>query len=275
MDLKLWGPNPCELSEGAYRKMAVLQARSGNVDHKTNVMKPNTRRLVVIAEIGLALTMPLVKVFADADTFRGNIEESASWQGLTSEWWQWALSIPTPQNPQVDTTGENSVVGQRGSVWFLAGVFGGGTVTRTSFLPEGKALFFPVFNDVEINTPNVCGSGSDNVPVKILRAMSAANVRGAANLSVTVDGVPVKNFRRVQSEVFEVTLPANSIFVPLCPPSSVPPGVYSPAVSDGYYVLLNPLRVGKHTLHFYAENPAGKLAQSVTYNFTVVKVFQK
>jgi hypothetical protein len=66
-----------------------------------------------------------------------------------------------PQNPQIDTTGENGVVRQRGSVWFLAGVFGGGTVTRTSSLPEGKALFFPVFNDVEINTPNVCGSGPD------------------------------------------------------------------------------------------------------------------
>jgi hypothetical protein len=180
-----------------------------------------------------------------------------------------------PQNPQIDTTGENGVVRQRGSVWFLAGVFGGGTVTRISSLPEGKALFFPVFNDVEINTPNVCGSGPDNVPVKILRAMSAANVNRAANLSVTVDGIVVKNLRRVQSEVFEIALPANSIFVPLCPRSSVPAGVYSPAVSDGYYVLLNPLRVGNHTLHFYAENPAGTLAQSVTYNLTVVKVLQK
>jgi len=238
-------------------------------------MKTNPRQLVAIVEFVLALIMPLTKTFADGETVQSNFEESESLPELTAQWWQWALSIPAPLNPQLDPTGENGVVGQHGPVWFLAGIFGGGTVTRTCSVPEGKALFFPVINDVEINTPNVCGSGPNNVSVKILRAMSAASVNGAANLSVTVDGVVVKNLRCVQSEVFEVALPANSIFVPLCPPASVPAGVYSPAVSDGYYVLLNPLRVGNHTLHFYAENPAATLAQSVTYNLTVVRVLQK
>jgi hypothetical protein len=238
-------------------------------------MKGNTRRLVAIAGIGLALILPISKAFADPDTVKSRMEEFGSLPELTAEWWQWALSIPTPQNPQLDTTGEKGVLGQRGPVWFLAGVFGGVTATRTCSVPEGKALFFPVINDVEINTPNVCGSGPGNVSVKILRATSAANMNGAVNLSVTVDGIAVKNLRRVQSDVFEVALPADSVFVAPCYPLPVPDGVYSPAVSDGYYVLLNPLPVGNHTIHFYGENPAGTPAQSVTYNLTVVKVLQK
>jgi hypothetical protein len=238
-------------------------------------MKNNTRRLVAIVEIGLTLIMPISKVFADSDAGKNRFEEFESLPELTAGWWQWALSIPASQNPQLDATGEKGVLGQRGAVWFLAGVFGGVTATRTCSVPEDKALFFPVINDVEINTPNVCGSGPSNVSVKTLRATSAANINGAANLSVTVDGIVVKNLRRVQSDVFEVALPADSVFVAPCYPLPVPDGIYSPAVSDGYYVLLNPLRVGNHTIHFYGENPAGTPAQSVTYNLTVVKVLQK
>ena len=51
------------------------------------------------------------------------------------------------------------MVGQSGSVWFLAGIFGGGSATRTCAVPAGKALYFPVLNSVNINAPNVCGQG--------------------------------------------------------------------------------------------------------------------
>jgi hypothetical protein len=49
----------------------------------------------------------------------------------------------------------------------------GGTATRTSFVPEGTELFFPVINSVKINTPNVCGQVG-HLSVSELRAMSAA-----------------------------------------------------------------------------------------------------
>ena len=110
---------------------------------------------------------------------------------LSAEWWQWALSIPTSVNPQLDKTGENAVVGQHGPVWFLAGVFGGGRPTRACSVPEGTALYFPVINSVNINTPNVCGQPSA-LSVKDLRALSAAFVDGATNLSVTVDLVAIR-----------------------------------------------------------------------------------
>jgi Domain of unknown function (DUF4326) len=53
---------------------------------------------------------------------------------------------------------------------------------------------------------------------------------------------------------------------------SVPAGIFSPGAGDGFYVLLDPLKKGKHTLHFNAEMPAGKLNQDGTYNLTVLPV---
>ena len=224
-------------------------------------MKSNTRRFMTIVGIGLGLMMPLNMAFANSP----NLEE------LTAEWWQWALSIPTSINPQLDTTGGNCMVGQRGSMWFLAGTFGSGSATRTCAVPEGTVLFFPVINAVNINTPKVCGQGPRNIPVSDLRALSAASVNGATNLSVKVDGKPVANLQRVRSRVFEVALPEDNVFDAPCTGAglgNVPAGIYSPAVDDGFYVMLAPLNGRTHKLQFHAENPS----QDVTYNLTVVPV---
>ena len=40
-------------------------------------------------------------------------------------------SIPVPENPAIDTTGEDCGVGQSGSVWFLAGTTGGKNYANT------------------------------------------------------------------------------------------------------------------------------------------------
>ena len=235
-------------------------------------MNNNTKRFVAIVGIGLALMMPINRGFGD--------DNSEFFAKLSAEWWQWALSIPASVNPQLDiTNGRNAVVGQRGPVWFLAGIFdpldNGRTATRTCSVPKGTALFFPVINGVGINTPGVCGSSQESVSQ--LRRDAALQIAGAANLSVTVDGLAIRIPPRVQSTVFAVALPEDNVFnSPLiCGPGSVPAGVYSPAAGDGFYVLLGPLSVGGHTLHFHAENPAGTVNQDVTYHLTVVPVLLK
>jgi hypothetical protein len=230
-------------------------------------MKSNTRRFVAIVGIGLGLMMPINMAFADSEAFKK----------LSAEWWQWALSIPTSENPQLDTTGEKCVVGQHGSVWFLAGIFGGGTATRTCSVPADKVLFFPVINSVNINTPNVCGQGPGNIPAKDLRALSATFIDGATSLSVEVDGETTKDLRRVQSQLFEVALPEENVFDAPCTGAGVgnaPAGIYSPAVDDGFYVRLKPLEIGNHTIRFHAEGPDGSI-QDVRYDLTVVPVLLK
>ena len=88
-------------------------------------------------------------------------------------------------------------------------------------------------------------------------------------MSVTLDGNSMNNLIRIKSDVFATTIPADNIFnFPCGGPGTVPPGIYSPSVDDGYYVLLKPLSVGSHQLHIYAESGDFKL--DVTYLLRVV-----
>jgi hypothetical protein len=64
-------------------------------------------------------------------------------------------------------------------------------------VPEGEALFFPVINSVNIDTPNVCGQGPEKIPVEDLRAVSAAFIDGASNLLAEVDGEAIDDLRRI------------------------------------------------------------------------------
>src|SRR5215470_17942715 len=200
---------------------------------------------------------------------------------LTGEWWQWALSIPAPVNPLLDTTGNNCMVGQRSSIWFLAGAAGGGSATLSCEVPAGATLFFPVINFVNINTPNC--PPSVNETAKELQADIQPAINSIHDVSVTVDGQDVKQtlLRLVLSDPFEVALPTDNLFGPVCgtkPPFfPLAPGVYSPVVDGGDYVSLPPLSPGTHTIHFHAESEGapplfGPVVQDVTYNLTVVAV---
>ena len=120
----------------------------------------------------------------------------------------------------------------------------------------------------------MCGQGSNNISVKDLRALSAPLIDGATNLLVEVDGKSVKNLQkrfRTRSVVFDVTLPEDNVFDSPCMGAglgNVSAGTYSPAVDDGFYVILQPLSLGNHTLHIHAE--ATGFSLDVTYNLTIV-----
>lgn len=187
----------------------------------------------------------------------------------TAEWWQFMLSIPTAVNPLADETGGSCMVGQRGAVWFLAGNFGGtaAPTTRTCLIPEGKALFFPVLNVVDFNTTNQTAND--------LRTETSPCLDAATQLVVEVDDQSVPNpfdKNRVRSAVFDITLPADSLFAAV-----LGAGVYSPAIDDGYYVMLKPLAVGEHQIHIVGASAGcpligGPFSTEVTYNITIAPV---
>jgi len=72
-----------------------------------------TTRITTILTLGSGLVLPLDTASAQAPDRKR----------LSAEWVQWALSIPTDVNPLTDETGEDCMVGQNGSIWFLAGTF--------------------------------------------------------------------------------------------------------------------------------------------------------
>jgi len=216
----------------------------------------------MLVGIGLALLLPM----------QVGAAENNDLHNMSAEWWQFVSSIPVAENPGFDPTGEKCFMGQRGSTWFLIGTFGG-TVTRTCSVPADKEIFFPVANISFADTPNQCGQGPNHFSVTEMRAALADAVTGFSDLSVELDGKPVKDVQRVRSSVFELALPAGSLFDSAAAPCSA--GIYSPAVADGYYVLLKPLAVGQHTLHFHAEAPEVGFVTDTTYNLTVVPVVEK
>lgn len=182
---------------------------------------------------------------------------SQTYSEWAASWLQWALSIPADQSPLLDTTGEFCHVGQSGPVFFLAGNFGGTTV-RQCTVPEGKALFFPLLNFFWVQTPF-----DPPYTIEELRDIVGPPMDGAI-LTCEIDGRPIKNLSsyREESVVFTTTLPEGNLF-------GIDAGDYAPCLDNGYYLMLWPLKKGRHTIHFTGETADHSFAVDVTYYLTV------
>ena len=202
-----------------------------------------------------------------------SVSKADPFKALSAQWWQWVLSIPTPANPLTDVTGVNCMMGQRGDVWFLTGTLFGGTVSRRCSVPYGVPLFFPIVNSVQVNTPFIC-TQEGPLSVAEMRAKTAAFIDGISGVTATLDSAPLKGIRRIQSIPFVTALPVDNIFLGPCDRDS-PAGIFSPSVDDGYYVKVDGLSVGTHTLQFTAVNTKTKFNLNVTYTLDVKPVTTK
>jgi hypothetical protein len=194
-----------------------------------------------------------------------------------------------------------------GPVWFLGGtvfptgVPGGpwyGYAKRRGTVPAGKALFFPILDSEQ----SYLESWAYPFP-PFDGATTAAELRAEAesfftptSMACEIDGVPIKHLNlpspyHVESPLFTVgPLPKNSIFelingIPdvLDPPPPTPPGIFAKgaapgnftkSVSDGSFIMLAPLPMGHHIIHFsgvvgVADQP-GSFNLDITYKITVV-----
>lgn len=166
----------------------------------------------------------------------------------SAEWWKYIFSVPIDQNPQFNNNGEKEGNGQSGSVFFLAKgpTDQSNLVERTITISADKAIFFPILN-----------AENDNIgrpfplTVEELREEIAQIEVFATDMYLNINGVEVPSSElfthREISPVFGFTLPENNIYNLDDP---VPAGFYEPAVSDGYWIMLEPLSPGQHTLTF-------------------------
>jgi hypothetical protein len=201
---------------------------------------------------------------------------------LTVQWWQWAYAQPVSKSPLLDTTGVNAHVGQpsQGNIFFLAGLIVVAptpappqliaSAHRTITIPTGTRLFFPLLND-EFDNLSVPPT---TFTVPQLRAFAKAGEDNPQELYAIIDGVPVQNLSayRVVSPVFSYVMPdfglsdqnlAQFFGIPFA-------GQVSPAVGDGYYLLLQPLTPGKHVINFGGTSSDGSFSLAITYDITVV-----
>ena len=184
-----------------------------------------------------------------------------TYEDWTISWWRWALSIPSDINPNLDKTGDNCAEKQGNSpVFFLAGG-GGGVVERTCTLQSDKAILIPV-SVVECSFLELPSAKTDQDLSKC-----AQEDQSNAVMSLVVDGSEIKNLQnyRVASRGFDINFSENSLFAVSGP---------TRAVSDGYWVILEPLETGMHQVHYKATltNPTTGILlfnDDVRYNLNV------
>jgi len=97
-----------------------------------------------------------------------------------------------------------------------------------------------------------------------VRTAIAPGINGVDALHATLDSRNVKDLfgYRIVSPLFSYVLPDNSLV-------GVPAGRYGPTASDGYWLLVAPLRPGFHTISFGGTIGAA-FAVDVTYKLNVV-----
>jgi hypothetical protein len=166
----------------------------------------------------------------------------STYEDWTIKFWQWLLSIPVSRNPAVDQTGEFCQEKQNDQPVFFLVFSGSGGADRTCSIPTGKAILIPI-NVVECSYAELPAAKTEEE----LHTCATEDESSNPGLSLSVDGREFKQLEkyRVHSRIFDFNLPSDH-FLPAGDPGP------SRAVSDGYWVILEPLPPGKHQINFRA-----------------------
>lgn len=233
------------------------------------------RRGAVLLGIVLLMIAALVPTAGTAAAAGGGDRNSRASNftlgSLSAAWWKYVLAQPAATNPLTDPTGAGCQDGQAGPVFFLVGSQIGPVKRTECSVPRGKALFFPMVNVVNFAT------APEETPSSLWDQLHIDGGFTATALRAEIDGDRLVNANGPDSRYrgcvgpdracafrsFSIDLPEGSLF-PLAA------GTYRPAVADGYYVLVPPLKPGKHTIKFGGKGILGaEFTQDIVYRFTI------
>lgn len=228
----------------------------------------NAALALLVLVVVFATVVASARVQASGNPNPGVVPNTGQRYGeLAAQWWQWAYSFPAADVPFFNTGGAVDISAhQSGHVWFLAGANNGPT-TRSGTVPSGTYLFYPMANLVnDYPCPaefNFEPGHSESLVHFLQRTGSAFLGDHTGHLFAEIDGNPLVSLEsyRNTSHMFMFTADPvlNTLFDPCITGSS------QQGVSVGYWLLLEPLSPGTHTLHF-GSNIWG---QDVTYHVTV------
>ena len=208
-----------------------------------------------------------------------------SMQEWAAEWWKLVFETQVHTgsqitHPNLDETGANAAQGDVGDVFFLFGTFAPGEFTRTNVtIPAGKPILVPIlpmeFSNYDTPDPNFNFPGNYSAAeLAGFADASADSVRSRGEVFLSVDGVAVQGVvAHKESSPVTYTLPATDNLLQFFGlPFS---GPVDPAAVDGYYVMLQPLSPGEHTIEFGGSIPTNPFpllsdfTAEITYQITV------
>jgi hypothetical protein len=196
--------------------------------------------LTMTVLLALARNVAMAGDDSDSNVLPPNSHPDGKTYGQWSaSWWKWAMELPVTgpiPHPFFDDPAFDVTEGQRGDVWFLAAPFG--TVVRNITIPHGKALFVGLLNAESSDLEGLGSSAHDQRTNAIWQANHIMNV------TCSVDGLAVKNIAkyRVVSPQFTFNAPTPWLFGTT--------GGAGTSVADGYYVMVEPLCAGSHTIRY-------------------------
>jgi hypothetical protein len=204
-------------------------------------------------------------------------KSNSTWHGATyktwtQRWWQWFDSIPLGVSPQKDTTGIQCGINQGGLVWFIGGPLGS-SFSVSCTIPKGKAILAPIIdvnNDYPCPVPNfepATGQSLENFLTTGSNEFWGATqyIDGTSVHTSELDGKPLDDLR-ITTDLFSFTGAAS-----LAPQfDSCVTGSPQVGVSDGYFLFIEPLSVGHHTLHIHSESSVWGISDG-TYNLNITQ----
>ena len=195
----------------------------------------------------------------------GSNVEGRSIQSWTAEWWNWTNSMPASRSPIGDATGEFANENQASAVFFVAGNTGGSSV-RSFSVPANTPILFPLINVAYTRSPEpldadgnpVWATGNDPTEVApasedFVQSVIYDLIDEAVDLpalTFSLDGQTASDLgvdltgHREQSGPYTAIISSDDTW------SGEPMGSWSGSVSDGYWVMLDGLPEGDHTVNF-------------------------
>jgi hypothetical protein len=198
-----------------------------------------------------------------------------------AEWaerfWQWAHSFPSTANPANGTAPPESA--QSGSVWFLASApfspVPGAATARNITIPAGTSLFSPASSF--FNSNQALPEDTTFTEEELLEQANGIWDALATRTECIIDGVPVKGLENPQGTVYYVETDLFPVTVAdhdnIQAGDGVLDGETVDEVAVGAFVMIKPLKVGKHTVRLVGAiepAPGFVLTKDVTYTVTVV-----
>jgi hypothetical protein len=196
----------------------------------------------------------------------GSIVDGQTISDWTKDWWRWLVNGPRePFNQSDDTTGLLAYIHNDEPVFFLAGndPFSGAAsnATRTILVPHGKPVLVPLINSIDIEGPGITNAGHLDQPVPgtaALQNMAQDSLSGQEKLwepntmSLKVDGQSISNLQDhlESTDFFSLGKIAPNTFLTSDAIGVKPGAVGSVSLASGYFVMLDNLSYGVHTVSF-------------------------
>jgi hypothetical protein len=239
-------------------------------------------RMPVTGRFGLALAALVLLAIATSSPASpapevlppSSLPYGYSYEEWSAKWWQWTLGQSSEHYASLGDPGICS--GPASAVRFLGpSTIGGEAIhieTNHVTVPAGTPLFFSIF---------ALWQDNGNCPLSAFTTFTAVQLAGfdetnwsyTTETSCTIDGVSVPGMEDPTTSVYNVVSPPfsyttaekDNLLISAFGATCIP-GDYTiyPAVADGLYLMIAPLKPGKHTIHAVAVvgPPTAPLAKS-------------